>query len=125
MSLRTPVIALEATLALATACTPLAKVDSNQPDKVLFYRGMDAMKHDRFGSARLDMQTLINTYPDSDYLAQAKLSLADSWYAEGGTAALAQAEQEYEDFEIFFPDMPEAAEVQLKIANIKLQLSRE
>src|SRR5436309_14509219 len=124
MSLRITVIALAATLALTTACTnkkvnnPLAKVDSKQPDKVLFDRGMDAMKHNRFDIARLDMQTLINTYPDSEYIARAKLALADSWYAEGGTAALAQAEQEYKDFETFFPNMPEAAEAQLKIANI-------
>jgi outer membrane protein assembly factor BamD len=127
MSLRILVIALAATLALTTACTnkkvsnPLAKVDSKQPDKVLFDRGMDAMKHNRFDIARLDMQTLINTYPDSEFIARAKLSLADSWYAEGGTAALAQAEQEYEDFETFFPNMPEAAEAQVKIANIHYQ----
>lgn len=92
-----------------------------QSDKVLFERGMDAMKHKHFDIARLAMQTLINTYPDSEYLAWAKLSIADSWYAEGGTAALAQAEQEYEDFETFFPNMPEAAEAQLKIANIEFQ----
>src|SRR6059058_5947059 len=127
LSLRIIVIALAATLALTTACTnkkvnnPLAKVDSKQPDKVLFDRGMDAMKHNHFDIARLDMQTLINTYPDSEFIARAKLSLADSWYAEGGTAGLAQAEQEYEDFETFFPNMPEAAEAQVKIANIHYQ----
>src|SRR5437588_11339651 len=127
LSPRTSVIALAATLALTTACTnkkvsnPLAQVDSKQPDKVLFDRGMDAMKHNRFDVARLDMQTLINTYPDSEFIARAKLALADSWYAEGGTAALAQAETEYKDFETFFPNMPEAAEAQLKIANIHFQ----
>src|SRR6476661_4753223 len=127
MSLRITVIALASMLALTTACTnkkvnnPLAKVDSKQPDKVLFDRGMDAMKHNRFDIARLDMQTLINTYPDSEFIARAKLSLADSWYAEGGTAALAQAEQEYKDFITFFPNMPEAAEAQVKIANIHYQ----
>lgn len=127
MSLRTPVIALAAMLALTTACTnkkvnnPLAKVDSKQPDKVLFDRGMDAMKHNHFDIARLDMQTLINTYPDSEFIARAKLALADSWYAEGGTAGLAQSEQEYEDFRTFFPNMPEAAEAAVKIANIHFQ----
>jgi outer membrane protein assembly factor BamD len=124
MSFRIPVILLAATLALTTACTnkkvsnPLAKVDSKQPDKVLFDRGMDSMKHNHFDIARLDMQTLINTYPDSEFVARAKLALADSWYAEGGTAAMAQAKQEYDDFQKFFPNMPEAAEAQLKIANI-------
>src|SRR5689334_1269553 len=127
LSPRTSVLALAATLALTTACTnkkvdnPLAKVDSKQPDKVLFDRGMDAMKHNRFDMARLEMQTLINTYPDSEFIARAKLALADSWYAEGGTASLAQAEQEYKDFITFFPNMPEAAEAQVKIANIHYQ----
>ena len=124
MSSRFVIVALAATLAITTACTnkkvnnPLAKVDSKQPDVVLFNRGMDSMKHNHFDVARLDMQTLINTYPDSEYIARAKLALADSWYAEGGTAGLAQAEQEYTDFKTFFPNMPEAAEAQLKIANI-------
>ena len=54
-------------------------------------------------------------------MARAKLGVADSWYAEGGTAALAQAELQYNDFKTFFPNMPEAAEAQLKIANIHYQ----
>jgi outer membrane protein assembly factor BamD len=114
-------------LAFTAACTnkksvnPLANVGSKQPDKVLFDKAMDAMKHNRFDVARLTLQTLINTYPDSEFIARAKLAVGDSWYAEGGTAALAQAEQEYSDFEIFFPNMPEAAEAQLKIANIHYQ----
>src|SRR6201996_905785 len=114
-------------LIITSACTnkksvnPLATVGSKQPDKVLFDRAMDAMKHNRFDVARMTLQTLINTYPDSEFIARAKLAVGDSWYAEGGTAALAQAEQEYEDFETFFPNMPEAAEAQVKIANIHYQ----
>jgi outer membrane protein assembly factor BamD len=125
---RIPIIALlGALLAFSAACTnkkvnnPLANVGSKQPDKVLFDRAMDAMKHNRFDVARMTLQTLINTYPDSEFVARAKLAVGDSWYAEGGTAALAQAEIEYKDFETFFPNMPEAAEAQLKIANIHYQ----
>jgi outer membrane protein assembly factor BamD len=114
-------------LALTVACTnkksanPLANVGSKQPDKVLFDRAMDAMKHNRFDVTRMTLQTLINTYPDSEYIARAKLAVADSWYAEGGTTAMAQAEIEYKDFRTFFPNMPEAAEAQLKVANIHYQ----
>ncbi len=97
---------------------PLANVGSKQPDKVLFDRAMEQMKHNHMDQARIILQTLINTYPDSEYIARAKLAVGDSWYAEGGSAALAQAENEYKDFETFFPNMPEAAEAQLKIANI-------
>ncbi|HUK24707.1 MAG TPA: outer membrane protein assembly factor BamD [Terriglobales bacterium] len=127
MSRRIPVLLLLGALLFAAACTnkkvnnPLSNVDSKQPDKVLFDRAMDAMKHNRFDVARLTLQTLINTYPDSEFLARAKLGIADSWYAEGGTAGLQQAEVEYNDFKTFFPNMPEAAEAQLKIANIHYQ----
>ena len=100
------------------AQNPIANVDSKQPDKVLFDRAMDAMKHNKYDVARLSLQTLINTYPDSEYVARAKLAIGDSWYQEGGTAAMAQAESEYKDFITFFPNMPEAAEAQMKIANI-------
>ena len=121
---RIPVLVLLGVLAFTIACTnkkvsnPIANVDSKQPDKVLFDRAMNAMKHNQFEVARMTLQTLINTYPDSEFLARAKLSLADSWYAEGGSTAMAQAEAEYNDFITFFPNMKEAAEAQLKIANI-------
>ncbi len=109
---------------LVAGCTnkkvknPIANIDSKQPDKVLYDRAMDAMKHGKYDVARLSLQTLINTYPDSEYVARAKLAIGDSWYAEGGSAAWTQAESEYKDFQTFFPNMPEAAEAQMKIANI-------
>src|SRR5271168_4725964 len=125
---RIAVIVLLAGLAFTIACTtnkkatnPLADVSSKQPDKVLFDRAMDALKHNRYDLARLTLQTLINTYPDSEYVARAKLAVADSWYDEGGSTALAEAEIQYKDFITFFPNMPEAAEAQLKIANIHYQ----
>jgi outer membrane protein assembly factor BamD len=124
---RIPVVVLLSALTLTIACTnkkvtnPLANVGSKQPDKVLFDRAMDALKHNRFDVARITLETLINTYPDSEFVARAKLGVADSWYAEGGTAAMAQAELQYNDFKTFFPNMPEAAEAQLKIANIHYQ----
>src|SRR3954466_6669382 len=115
---------LAATLMIATGChhskvtNPIADINSKQPDKVLYDRAMDAMKHGKYDVARLSLQTMINTYPDSEYVARAKLAIGDSWYAEGGSAAWTQAESEYKDFQTFFPNMPEAAEAQMKIANI-------
>src|SRR6266404_9157958 len=117
-------IALALPLLLVVGChrgkvtNPIANVNSKQPDKVLFDRAMEAMKKGKYDVARITLQTLINTYPDSEYVARAKLSVADSWYAEGGTSTLQQAEMEYTDFITFFPNMPEAAEAQLKVANI-------
>ncbi len=100
---------------------PLANVKSEQPDLELYNKAMKAMKKGHYDVARLDLQTLLNTYPDSEYCMRAKLSVADSWYKEGGTAALMQAEAEYNDFIVFFPNAPEAAEAQMKIADIYYQ----
>jgi len=97
---------------------PLANIDSKQPDKALYDRSMDSMKHGRYQEARTLLETLINTYPDSEYIARAKLAVGDSWYQEGGTAAWQQAEVEYKDFQTFFPNLPESSEAQLKVANI-------
>ena len=47
------------------SANPLANVASKQPDKELYDKAMVAMKKGRFDVARLDLQTLLNTYPDS------------------------------------------------------------
>jgi outer membrane protein assembly factor BamD len=88
-----------------------------EPDKILYGRAIDDVKRGRQEVGRLSLQTLINTYPDSEYLAKAKLAIADSFYKEGGTANLTQAIQAYKDFGIFFPFLPEASYAQLQVAN--------
>jgi outer membrane protein assembly factor BamD len=100
---------------------PLASVKSKQPDKELYDKAMVAMKKGHYDVARLDLQTMLNTYPDSEYRMRAKLSVGDCWFKEGGTAALTQAEAEYKDFITFFPTAPEAAEAQMKVADIYYQ----
>ena len=88
-----------------------------EPDKILYGRAMEDIKRGRQEVGRLSLQTLINTYPDSEYLAKAKLAIADSYYKEGGTASLTQAIQAYKDFGIFFPFLPEASYAQIQVAN--------
>jgi outer membrane protein assembly factor BamD len=103
------------------SANPLANVNSKQPDKVLFDKAMLSMKKGRFDVARLTLQTLLNTYPDSEYRMRAKLAVGDTWFKEGGAAALTQAEAEYKDFITFFPNAPEAAEAQMKVGDIYYQ----
>jgi outer membrane protein assembly factor BamD len=103
------------------SANPLLGVKSKQPDKELFDKAMIAIKKGRFDVARLDLQTMLNTYPDSEFRMRAKLAVGDSWFKEGGTAALTQAEAEYKDFITFFPQAPEAAEAQMKVADIYYQ----
>uniref|UniRef100_Q022D4 DNA uptake lipoprotein-like protein n=1 Tax=Solibacter usitatus (strain Ellin6076) TaxID=234267 RepID=Q022D4_SOLUE len=96
---------------------PITK-DTQQPDKVLFDKAINDIEHSRFEIARLLLQNLINTYDTSEYLAKAKLAIADAWFREGGAHGLAQAEAEYKDFILFYPAMEEAAEAQEKVCDI-------
>jgi outer membrane protein assembly factor BamD len=88
---------------------------SAEPDKLLFERAENDIKRKKYIEGRLALQTLINTYPDSEYLAKAKLGLADSYYKEGGTSNLIQAIAEYKNFIVFFPFLDEAAYAQMQV----------
>jgi outer membrane protein assembly factor BamD len=99
---------------------PITK-DTQQPDKVLFDAAIHDLEHGRYEVARLTLNTLMNTYDQSEYMAKAKLALADSWFREGGSHAWAQAEAEYKDFGLFYPTMEEAAESQEKVCEIELK----
>ncbi len=100
---------------------PLVGKDATLPDKQLYDKALTESTKGHYDVARLDLQTLLNTYPDSQYLMRAKLAVANSWFQEGGSAALAQAEQEYGDFITFFPNAPEAAEAQMRMGDIYLK----
>ncbi|MGP8247272.1 MAG: outer membrane protein assembly factor BamD [Bryobacteraceae bacterium] len=113
-----------AAIVIAPACrkkvyiNPIAK-DTQQPDKVLFDTAVNDIQHGRYERARLTLQTLMNTYDTSEYLAKAKLAVADSWFREGGSHGLAQAEAEYKDFILFYPQMEESAEAQAKVCQMQ------
>jgi len=94
------------------------------PDATLFENGMKYLEKSQFIKARLAFQTLVNTYPDSEYTPVAFLSIADSYYREGGTENLLQAEAQFKDFIIFYPTHEMADDAQMKIAAINFRLMR-
>ena len=96
---------------------PITK-NTQQPDKVLFDKAVGDIERGRYEIARITLNTLMNTYDTSEYLAKAKLAIADSWFREGSSHGLAQAEAEYKDFILFYPTLEEAAESQQKICDI-------
>lgn len=119
-----PLLALAVSLSLGTSgClffshkpkSPLAGVHA-APDKVLYTRAVNDLKHHNYTVGRLALQTLINAYPESEYLAKAKLAIANSYYEQGGTTGLTQAVAQYKDFITFFPFLNEAAFAQYRVA---------
>ena len=99
---------------------PITK-DTEQPDKVLFDKAIKDIEKGRYEVARLTLNTLINTYDSSEFLAKAKLAIADSWMRQSGPEGMAQAEAEYKDFQLFYPTMEEAPEAQSKICEIHIR----
>ncbi len=95
---------------------------SSEPDKVLYDRAMTDLKKKHYEEERLTLETLINTYPDSEYLDKAKLAVADSYYTEGGVSNLTQAVGEYKSFIVFFPfdDKAPYAQMQIGMAHLKM-----
>jgi outer membrane protein assembly factor BamD len=85
-------------------------------DRDLYYTAMQALAKNRFTVARLQLQTLLETYEDSEYSAQAKYAYADTFYYEAGHSNLLLAESEFRKFITFFPTHELADDAQLKVA---------
>ena len=56
--------------------TPISK-ETLQPDKILFDAAIKDIEKGAYETARVTLNTLINTYDTSEYLAKAKLAIAD------------------------------------------------
>jgi TonB family protein len=91
---------IEVTFILDDAAEPQTHSDAKPPglastarltDKELYDSGLDLLRQGRCEAARSQLQTLVNTYPDSRFLTPAKLAIADSWQKQNGPAALNDA----------------------------------
>jgi outer membrane protein assembly factor BamD (BamD/ComL family) len=103
-------------LGFASAQVASQKSTVKHSDVVLFQQARKALKQSNYAEARSLLEALINTYPESDYVPRAKLSIADSWYYQH---AFKQAKLEYQDIITFFPNRPEVAEAQRRINSIQ------
>jgi outer membrane protein assembly factor BamD len=103
-------------LGFASAQIASQKSTVNHSDMMLFQQAQKALKQSNYAEARSLLEALINTYPESDYVPRAKLSIADSWYYQH---AFRQAKLEYQDIITFFPNRPEVAEAQRRIKSIQ------
>ena len=77
---------MAALLCMLIGCSrwPDAEVSSTQHDKLLFEHAIAAVEQGRYSVANLTLQTLINTYPDSEYVSKAKEVLDDPRIAPCG-----------------------------------------
>jgi outer membrane protein assembly factor BamD len=85
-------------------------------DKELYVGAMQLMDKSRYDAARIDLDVLMQAYPDSEFTPQAKYAHAESWYRQGGSSGLAAAEVEFKDYITFFPNTDLADDAQLWVA---------
>ena len=112
ISKKQPILVVGAALAMM-ATGAFAQSSAPPADRILYDRGIESIEHGDYAAARLTLNALVNTYATSEYQARAKLAIAVSWLRQGDEHALAQAEAEYMDFILFYPNMKEAAELQV------------
>lgn len=90
-------------------------------DRELLGEGIKQLQDGHYTRSRLLLNTLINTYPDSQFLPVTKLAIADSFYREGSFASMNQSEVEYRDWLQFFPKHELADDVMMKIAEVHMR----
>ena len=105
-------------LSLASCATGVRKVPSgtSQPDKFLFEEGTKALNDKKWLNAREYFRELVDSYPQSQFRAEAKLGIGDSYLGDGTTESKVLAINEFREFLTFFPTHARADYAQYKLA---------
>ena len=107
------------TLAGAVGCagsSTRVPVGTLEPDKFLFEQGTAALNDKKWFTAREFFRTLVDTYPQSPFRADAKLGIGDTYLGERGGEGFVLAENEYREFLNFYPTHRRADYAHFKLA---------
>jgi outer membrane protein assembly factor BamD len=105
-------------LAVAPACSSGPKkppVGTLEPDKFLWERGTEELNKKHWLTSREYYRQLMDSYPQSQYRADAKLGLADSYLGEHSAESTVLAINEYREFLSFYPTHRRAYYAQYKL----------
>ena len=113
---RSAPLALALFLAACASSGTKVPVGTLEPDKFLFERGTTALNDRKWFSAREFFQTLNETYPQSQFRADAKLGIGDSHLGEGSAEGFVLAQNEFREFLAFYPTHKRADYAHYKLA---------
>jgi len=105
-------------LAGLSACGAGSKrppVGTLEPDKFLWERGTQELNKKHWLTAREYFRELMDSYPQSQYRADAKLGLADTYLGEGSSESQVLAINEYREFLSYYPTHKSAYYAQFKL----------
>jgi len=95
-----------------------------EADRLLFERGTLALEEEDWQRAREYFVEIRDNYPQSQYRAEARLSIGDTYEGEGTLEAYVQALAEYEDFLSLYPTSPRAAYARYKVGMVHFHQMR-
>jgi outer membrane protein assembly factor BamD len=105
-------------IALASACAGAPKrppTGTPEPDKFLFERGTETLNDKKWLTSREYFRQLVDVYPQSQYRADAKLGIGDTYLGEGTTEAFVLGINEFREFLSYYPTNPRAGYAQFKL----------
>ena len=114
-----PALILAVVTATLSACASTGRgaipPGTPQPDRFLFDRGNEALKEERWLTARAYFKQVTETYTQSPYRPDAKLGVGDTYLGEGTAEALVLAINEFQEFLSFYPTNARADYAQYKL----------
>ena len=108
-------IVIAAALARVRLGTKKPPVGTLEPDKFLWERGTEELNKKHWLTSREYFRQLMDSYPQSQYRADAKLGLADTYLGEGSAESSVLAVNEYREFLSFYPTHRRAYYAQFKL----------
>lgn len=116
---RRPLVFALALLALSAGCgrheVDIATLASNS-DQVIWEAGQKALKGKQWDVARQHFRRIVDGFPQSPLVPQARIALGDSYFQEGGAGNLTLAAGQYREFLNVFPSHPRGDYAQFQIA---------
>lgn len=114
-----PALILAVVTATLSACASTGRgaipPGTPQPDRFLFDRGNEALKEERWLTAREYFKQVTETYTQSPYRPDAKIGVGDTYLGEGTAEALVLAINEFQEFLSFYPTNARADYAQYKL----------
>jgi outer membrane protein assembly factor BamD len=115
------VLALTATVAACAGTarvTDIPDIGDLEADRLLFERGSEAIDERDWARAREYFLQIRDNYPQSEYRAEARLQIGDTYEGEGSTESYVRALEEFQDFLSLYPTHPRAAYAQYKLGMV-------
>jgi len=116
---RTRVALATAIVASGLACgrqeVDIATLASNS-DQVIWQAGQKALKGKQWDVARQHFRRIVDGFPQSPLVPEARLAAGDSYFSEGGMASYTLAAGQYREFLTVFPSHPRGDYAQFQIA---------